>query len=119
MALVLVVTAVTGDDAPVGISQRTPTSGAVISSAVPSSTTVAAPTTIVVEEGDGDDGDAQAVGGASAAPEEAPGLVITNSGSATANVGGNVVSGGPAGEDGNVVTGDATAVGNVSSVRTP
>jgi hypothetical protein len=49
---------------------------------------------------------------------EGPGLVITNSGSATADVGGNVVSGG-AGGPSNVVTGDATAVGNTSSVRTP
>jgi hypothetical protein len=42
--------------------------------------------------------------------------VITNSGSATASVGGNVVSGAsPA----TVVTGDATAVGNSATVRTP
>ncbi|MEA2825590.1 MAG: hypothetical protein QOG43_29 [Actinomycetota bacterium] len=53
---------------------------------------------------------------ASAGQEPPPGLVITNSGSATASVGGNVVSGGtPV----TVVTGDATAVGNSSTVRAP
>jgi hypothetical protein len=48
--------------------------------------------------------------------EPAPGLVITNSGSAVADVGGNVVAGG---SPGTIVTGGATAVGNSSSVRTP
>ena len=60
---------------------------------------------------------AEAVVTRAPAPEPEPGLVITNSGSATAIVGGNVVAGGV--EPGNVVTGDATAVGNSSSVRTP
>jgi len=50
-----------------------------------------------------------------------PGVVVTNSGSATASVGGNVVSGsaGPGDPPAAIVTGDATAVGNSSSVRTP
>ena len=66
-------------------------------------------------------GTAEAVGSeTSALGAEYPGLVITNSGSATASVGGNVVSGVPVGSPTvGVVTGDATAVGNSSSARTP
>ena len=79
-----------------------------------------APTTtaaVVVPAG----GTAEAVGSSTATSgAELPGLVITNSGSATASVGGNVVSGVPGGGPAvAVVTGDATAVGNSSSVRTP
>jgi hypothetical protein len=46
------------------------------------------------------------------------GVVVTNSGSATADVGGNVVVGSdrPDGSSASVSTGDATAVGNQSSV---
>jgi hypothetical protein len=50
------------------------------------------------------------------------GIVVTNSGAATADVGGNVVVGsdepaGPGGSSAGISTGDATAVGNESSTR--
>jgi len=85
----------------------------------PPSTTVPSPATTVARQSS-----AVAVGSSATSAggrdDEAPGLVVINSGSATASVGGNVVSGvGGAGPPGTITTGDATAVGNVSSVRTP
>ncbi len=81
-------------------------------------TTIASPTTTVASRAM-----AEAVGRSEVAgsrDDEVPGLVVTNSGSATASVGGNVVSEiGGAGPPGTIITGDATAVGNVSSVRAP
>jgi len=118
-AVVLLATAAVRDGGPRPTSDSTAVSGrgaTTAPAAVP--TTAPAPTTTVAADSRPT---AEAVGfEAYGGGAESPGLVITNSGSATASVGGNVVSGVPEGGAGvAVVTGDATAVGNSSSVRAP
>ncbi len=123
---VLVATAVTRDGGSTRLSDTTAVTGRATTSGPPPSAAGARgdeATTAAVP--DGSHSSAEAVGSQTYVygEEPMPGLVITNSGSATANVGGNVVVGGPAGGGpgggGMVVTGDATAVGNSSSVRAP
>jgi hypothetical protein len=116
---VVLAAAVARDDGPRRASDGTgaAVSGRATTTVRPAPTTIdrapATTTTVAAVSG----ASAEAVGSGSDAPPESPGLVITNSGVATASVGGNVVSG--AGPTATVVTGDATAIGNSSSVRTP
>ncbi len=107
--------AVVRDDGSTPASDDTATVGRASTTVARPPTTVAPPTTVPVAR---PRAEADAVVPAAPADEDEPppGLVITNSGSATASVGGNVVSGG---SPGTVVTGAATAVGNSSTVRTP
>jgi hypothetical protein len=102
-----------GDSGPA--SDDTATVGRATTTVARPSTTVVPPTTVAVTPPR-----AEADEVVPAVPadddEPRPGLVITNSGSATVSVGGNVVSGA---SPGTVVTGSATAVGNNSTVRTP
>lgn len=96
------------DDAVVG---RAPTTTARTPATVPPPSSTPATAAEPAASGSG------FAGGAATAPvEEPPGLVVTNAGSATADVGGNVVAGG---DPASVVSGSATAIGNVSSVRAP
>ena len=120
-AAILVATAVVGDDGATHLSDSTAVSGrATTTSARPSPpTSILAPTTTLAPTA-GRSAAAAVASESAANGEEPPGLVITNSGVATASVGGNVVSGVPGADPGTaVVTGDATAIGNSSSVRTP
>jgi hypothetical protein len=113
LALVAGLAARDGGSTPLTDKAGTP---APVAGGAPSSTTVASlPTTVSSRL------TAEAVGSVTytSGDDDGPGLVVTNSGSAIADVGGNVVSGVGAGPPGTIITGDVTAVGNVSSVRTP
>jgi len=85
----------------------------------PSSTTMVALTTSGEggAEAVGSD-DSDGLGYGAGGDGERPGPVVSNAGSATADVGGNVVTGVP-GPGGPPAAVDATAAGNISSVRTP
>jgi len=113
---VLVAMAIVDDGGPSRTSDGTAVSGRATTTLGSPPTTVApAPTTTAPVAASQT---AEAVGSETYAvgDAESSGLVIINSGSATASVGGNVVTGAPTAT---VVTGDATAVGNSSSIRTP
>ncbi|MEA2717771.1 MAG: hypothetical protein QOI99_2088 [Actinomycetota bacterium] len=119
-AAFVVATAVVRQGEPVRGSGPTATVGrAAIPSPAPAA--VPAPTTTVAVVPDATT-TAEATGSDTLAylgADDGPGLVITSNGSATVVVGGNVVSGVPAGGPASIVTGDATAVGNTSTVRAP
>ena len=102
-----------GDGGSTGASDDTATIGRAPTTLPRPTTTVAGPTTTTTAV---PRAAAEAIGNQAPAVEPAPGLVITNSGSAA---GTTTISAVVGGSPGTIVTGGVIAVANSSSVRTP